>query len=127
MVKLLAGLALATATLAACATATLQTNLQNINASVASFNTNLNADIQVLSAQGLPALCNAAAILDAGFKDAAALSPAVAKNAAVEAASYAIVQNACAHPPVDAASLAASVVAIVPQVQAIQAAAKAGS
>ena len=119
MFKLPAGLALATM-LAACSATTLQTNLQKLNTDISTFNTNVNADLSVLS-QNLGGLCTAAAVLNAGFLDAAALSSTVAANATTEAQAYALVNATCTNPPTNAAQAAT---ALIGQVQAIQAMAK---
>ena len=107
--------------LAACSSTTLQTNLAKINADLATFNANLNADVALISADGLPALCSAAKVLDAGYKDLAPLSPKLQSNAATEAAAYAVVVGVCANPPTDTAALAAGVVGVAVQVKAMQA------
>jgi hypothetical protein len=118
---LITGLALAAAlVLPACSAATLQTNLQKINADLSTFNTNLNADIATISAEGLPALCSAAALLDAGYKDLAPLSSKLQSSAAAEASAYAIVSGVCANPPTDTAAFGAAIVSVTAQVKTLQ-------
>jgi hypothetical protein len=123
----LLAVAIGGALLAGCAATTLQTKLAAINSDLSTFNSNLNADIGVISAQGLPALCSAAKVLDAGFNDLAPLSTKLQTNAAAEKAAYAVVAAVCAAPPTDAASLAATAVSVAVQVKTLQTLAKAAN
>ena len=103
----------------------------DVTAAVADFNSKvalLNQDIAVLAKDGLPTVCATATTLDGLFQDAVAIYPAgAASQVPVEQAAFNIVKQTCANPPTDAATLAAAVVALVPQVIAIQNAVKAAS
>jgi len=118
---LIVGIVIVGTLLAACTSAALQTNLAKINADLTSFNAKLNADIATISAEGLPALCAAAKVLDAGYKDLAPLSAKLQGDSASEASAYAIVAGVCANPPTDAAALGAAIIDVAVQVKTLQA------
>jgi hypothetical protein len=101
--------------------ATIQANLATFNAWASKIATDANADVSVLAAEGLPAICTAVGVLDADLDTAALVST---KVAAVQAQSDQVAtaftkSAACTGtPPTDVAGAVASGVNAAAQIQA---------